>query len=159
MKPFINLDDLEMEGEFADGSFQQRFGEIASKIGARKLGYNLTIVPPGKRPGPYHNHRNNEEMFFIIDGTGLLRFGRNEYPIRRNDVIACPPGGRDVAHQFLNTGDIDLRYLAVSTVDPVEIAEFPDSNKVMSYVGHGWQKDFRHISRADQAVDYMDGES
>lgn len=159
MKPLINLDELELEGEFGEGEFQQRFSEIATKIGANKLGYNLTIVPPGKKPGPYHNHRNNEEMFFIIDGTGLLRFGGNEYSIRKHDVIACPPGGQGVAHQFLNTGDRDLKYLAVSTVEPVEIAEFPDSGKVMSYVGQGPQKDFRHISRAGQAVDYMDGET
>jgi uncharacterized cupin superfamily protein len=73
-------------------------------------------------------------------------------------VIACPPGGREVAHQIVNTGESDLKYLAVSTMDPVEIGEFPDSDKIVSIVGQGRNKEFRHISRADQAVDYMEGE-
>ena len=146
MKPLINLDELTMDGEFGEGEFSQRYGLIASEIGAKKLGYNLTVVPPGKKAVPFHNHRNNEEMFFIVDGTGTLRFGGKEYPLRKHDVIACPPGGPEVAHQIVNTGDGDLAYLALSTMDPVEIAEFPDTGKVVSFVGQGPDKEFRHIS-------------
>lgn len=158
MKPLINLDELEWETWEPGGGFGQRYGAIAHRIGARKLGYNLTVVPPGRRSCPYHNHRNNEEMFFIVEGQGTLRFGGEEYPLRANDVIACPPGGRDVAHQIVNTGDTDLKFLAVSTMEPVEVAEFPDSNKVMCYVGAGPEKDLRHISRDEENLDYMDGE-
>ena len=147
MKPLINLDELAMDGEFGEGEFSQRYGLIASEIGAKKLGYNLTVVPPGKKAVPFHNHRNNEEMFFIVDGIGTLRFGENEYPLRKHDVIACPPGGPEVAHQIVNTGGGDLTYLALSTLDPVEIAEFPDTGKVVSFVGQGPDKEFRHISQ------------
>ena len=52
--------------------------------------YNLTVVPPGKTACPFHNHRVQEEMFFILEGTGLLRFGDREYPLRPHDVIAAP---------------------------------------------------------------------
>jgi len=159
MKPVINIDELEYEETESSGDYLQRFGLIATRIGAKKLGYNLTVVPPGKKAVPYHNHRNNEEMFFIVEGKGLLRFGGEEYPLRKNDVIACPPGGREVAHQIINSGSNELKYLAVSTMDPVEIAEFPDSNKIVSAVGQGPNKEFRHISRADLVVDYMEGEA
>jgi len=157
MKPLVNLDELEPQHEYHDGEFQQRYSPVATEIGAKKLGYNLTVVPPGKKAVPYHNHRNNEEMFLILEGTGLLRFGGNEYPLRRHDVIACPPGGPEVAHQIVNTGDTDLKYLAASTLDPVEIAEFPDTGKVVSYVGHGPNKEFRQISRADPPNSAGDG--
>ena len=43
-------------------------------------------------------------MFFILDGEGELRFGDKRYPLRRHDIIACPPGGPEVAHQIINTG-------------------------------------------------------
>ena len=158
MKPILNVSEIELDGHFAHGNFEQRYGEIASKIGARKLGYNFTVVPPGKKSGPFHNHRNNEEMFFIVAGSGTLRFGEESYAVRKGDIVACPPGGPEVAHQFINTGNEDLSYLALSTQDPVEIAEFPDSGKFMSYIGHGPDKDFRQIAKQDQGVDYFEGE-
>ncbi|HXR87045.1 MAG TPA: cupin domain-containing protein [Stellaceae bacterium] len=58
-----------------DQSYEARLGAISTKIGAQKLGYNLTIVPPGKRAFPRHSHRVNEEMFFIIEGEGELIVG------------------------------------------------------------------------------------
>ena len=158
MRPVINVDDLVLELEPENGHFQQSYGLISSKIGACKLGYNLTIVPPGKRACPFHNHHNNEEMFFILSGTGVLRFGRDEYPLRRHDVIACPPGNRDVAHQVINTGVTDLKYLAISTMDRTEVCEFPDSNKISIAVGEWGKMDLSKIFKADQTVGYNEGE-
>ncbi len=158
MKPVINLDELELEDEPAKGHFQQKFGVISPKIGAQKLGYNLTICPPGKRACPLHNHHINEEMFFILEGEGLLRFGDREVPLRKHDVIACPPGKRDVAHQIINTGSVDLKYLAVSTMERGEVAEYPDSDKVGVFIGEYGKMDLRLLFRASQAVDYDDGE-
>ena len=45
------------------------------------------------------------------------------------DIIACPPGGPETAHQILNTGNEELRYLAVSTKPSPEICDYPDSGK------------------------------
>ena len=97
-------------------------------------------------------------MFLILEGSGTLRFGGKEYPIKKHDIIACPPGGQDVAHQIINTSDSELRYLCLSTNEPFDICEYPDSNKVMSVVGEAGNREFKHISKADQAVDYFDGE-
>jgi uncharacterized cupin superfamily protein len=65
------------------------------------IGYNLTVLPPGKVQCPFHCHHGEEEMFLIIEGEGELRFGDKRYPIRKHDVIACPPGrarGRSPDH-------------------------------------------------------------
>ncbi len=158
MKPVINLDELKLEHEPANGPFQQSYGVISDSIGAKKLGYNLTIVPPGKRACPFHNHHNNEEMFFIVEGAGLLRFGDKEFPVRKHDVVACPPGTRDVAHQMVNTGTTDLKYLALSTKDRTEVVEFPDSNKVGAFVGDYAKMDLNKIFEADKTVSYNHGE-
>lgn len=157
MKPVMNLDELEFQSH-ENGPFQGKYGVISERIGARKLGFNLSIVPPGKKACPFHNHRINEEMFFILEGTGLLRFGDKEYPLRQHDVIACPPGGRDVAHQIVNTGQTDLKYLSLSTREPSEICEYPDSNKVGVYAGEYDKRDLRLLLRAEQSVDYFDRE-
>lgn len=157
MKPVVNLDELEFVSR-ADGPFAQKHGGIGDKIGARKLGCNLTVVPPGKRAFPCHNHQINEELFFILEGTGVLRFGQQEYPLRPHDVISCPPGGRAVAHQIVNTGETELKYLALSTMEPHDIVEYPDSNKVGVYVGKWGARELRLLFRAEHAVDYFDRE-
>ena len=50
-----------------------RMAPVGPRIGAQLLGYNITAVPPGKRAFPLHNHHVNEEMFFILSGSGELR--------------------------------------------------------------------------------------
>ena len=138
MKPIINLADVELlprPAAFAPPeSMTDRYGGIRTgaigrAIGALKLGYNVTAVPPGKRAFPSHNHTVNEEMFFVLEGTGEIRIGETRYPIRAGDVIACPPGGTDTAHQIVNTGESELKYLAVSTMSRPDVVEYPDSGK------------------------------
>ena len=129
-RPVININDLEFM-PFGNGEgFQAKFGMIGAHIGAKKLGYNLTVVPPGKKAFPFHNHHVAEEMFFIISGKGELRFGSEVYPVKEGDVIACPPGDASKAHQIKNTSATEeLKYLAVSTQEQLEYCEYPDSQK------------------------------
>ena len=158
MKPYINLDELEDYEHHEKGPFKERCTGISEKIGAKRLGYSITIIQPGKKVCPFHNHRINEEMFLILEGTGTLRFGKKEYPLKKHDIIACPPGGQEVAHQIINTGNTEMKYLCLSTNEPYDICEYPDSKKVMSVVGEANKREFRHISKAELEVDYFDGE-
>jgi uncharacterized cupin superfamily protein len=78
-------------------------------------------------------------------------------------VIACPPGGPATAHQLINTGDRDLRYLSVSTMIAGEVVEYPDSGKVAVYVGSAPGADpaartFSYRGRLDAPAAYWDGE-
>jgi uncharacterized cupin superfamily protein len=163
-RPIINLADLE-HFDFGKGDqYQARLHPIGPKIGAQKLGYNLTVVPPGKRAFPFHCHRVNEEMFFILSGTGELRIGNERFPVREGDVIACPPGGPETSHQLRNTSaDAELRYLSVSTMSYPEICEYPDSGKFGIRADYGPGPDgkpvvWRYVGREAGAVDYWDGE-
>jgi uncharacterized cupin superfamily protein len=170
-KPIINISDIELQprpaafaanGEAAE-RFDARMGQIAPLIGARQLGYNITAVPPGKRAFPFHNHRVNEEMFFILEGTGELRFGEERYPVRSGDVIACPAGDKRHAHDILNTGESELRYLAVSTKLSPELAEYPDSGKfgVLAQLvdeDGAEPRMFFHLGREGEGLDYWEGE-
>lgn len=170
-KPIINVADVELTqrgaGFAASGPaaelFDSKMGFIGPRIGAQKLGYNITAVPPGKRAFPFHNHRVNEEMFFVLQGTGEVRIGEDTYPIRSGDVIACPPGGKETAHQIINTGAEELRYLAVSTKLSPEIAEYPDSGKfgVLAELpadADGKPQRFVFVGREGNSLDYWEGE-
>ena len=80
--PILNLQDADFDDIEDNGVFTSRRATLSDLIGARKLGYNLTVLPPGKVQCPFHSHHNEEEMFFILDGEGELRFGEARYPIR-----------------------------------------------------------------------------
>jgi uncharacterized cupin superfamily protein len=168
--PIVNIEQMELRprpAQFAaPGEAAQRFdarsGDVATRVGARKLGYNITAVPPGKRAFPLHNHHVNEEMFFILEGSGEVRIGDHRHPVRRGDFIACPPGGPDTAHQIINTGDVELKYLAVSTMQYPEICEYPDSGKFLVAEAQrdqsGNVQGFRHIGHSGNSIDYWEGE-
>lgn len=157
-KPFVNLADVVFDDIEDSGHYASRRARFSAGIGARQLGYNLTELPPGKAQCPFHSHREEEEMFLILDGEGELRFGDQRYPIRRHDVIACPTGGVATAHQIINTGSTTLRYLALSNQSDIEVCEYPDSNKVgvfcVSTDGTGVRKMFH----GETTVDYYDRE-
>jgi len=164
-KPILNIDDLQYRLNSRGEKFEARLGQLSIPLGAQKLGYNLTVVPPGKRAFPLHNHRANEEMFFVIEGSGELRVGSETYPVRQGDVIACPPGGPETAHQIINTSSADLKYLSVSTMISPEMAEYPDSGKVGLYhylapAADGTPQRLRYFAREQGTMDdYWEGEA
>jgi uncharacterized cupin superfamily protein len=158
-KPFVNLDDLPFDDVEDNGFYTSRRARFGASIGARKLGCNLTVLPPGKAQCPFHSHRNEEEMFVVLEGEGELRYGQERYRIRKHDVIACPTGGSDTAHQIINTGSTELRYLALSTLERVEVCEYPDSNKVGVYASEPGTSRLRRLYRAESDVGYYDRES
>lgn len=158
VKPLMNLDEVTFDDVEENGLYTSSRAAISNHIGARKLGYNLTILPPGKAQCPFHSHHGEEEMFFVLEGEGELRFGEQRFPVRRHDVIACPPGGPDVAHQIINTGTTTMRYLALSTMVEVDACEYPDSGKVAIFAGRRGSRTLRKMFRSENVVDYYDRE-
>ena len=157
-KPIANLDEVEFDDVEDNGYYTSKRALFSDGIGARKLGYNLTILPPGKAQCPLHSHRAEEEMFLILEGQGELRFGSERYPIRKHDVIACPTGGPETAHQLVNDGTEELAYISVSTMMPAEVCEYPDSGKIGAFGGEGATR-VRHMTPAGSAVDYWKDEA
>ncbi|HET9578053.1 MAG TPA: cupin domain-containing protein [Usitatibacter sp.] len=153
----VNIDELELQSFEKGGKFAARFARIGPLLGARDLGYSYDVVPPGKRSCPFHSHLAEEEMFFIIRGTGTLRYGSETRTIRAGDLICCPTGGPETAHQIINDSNEELAYLSVSTMMPAEVCEYPDSRKVGAF--GGTQPRFRHMTEAGAAVDYWKDEA
>jgi uncharacterized cupin superfamily protein len=145
----INIDELKLEHFTKGTTFESRRARIGPMLGAKHLGYSYDVVPPGKRSCPFHSHRGEEEMFFIVRGTGTLRYGGETRKIRAGDVICCPTGGPETAHQIVNDSDEELAFLSISTMAPVEICEYPDSNKMGLYA-----EGLRHMTRAGGGLDY-----
>jgi uncharacterized cupin superfamily protein len=142
--------------------YDPRVAPLGHRLGARQLGCSLIALAPDRCGFPFHSHRANEELFFILDGTGEIRIGDERRAIRAGDLIACPAGGPETAHHILNTGERELSYLAISTRHSPEIAEYPDSGTLMAIADYavgedGTEQGVRHICGSRGTLDYWDG--
>ena len=97
-------------------------------------------------------------MVLILEGEGDLRYGDQRYAIRKHDVIACPTGGAEVAHQLINTGGVDLRYLALSNLVEIEACEYPDSSKIAVRAHEPGTPRLWKMFRAETHVEYYERE-
>ena len=149
----INIDELKLE-HFENGDkFACDAVRVGSLLGAKDLGFSYDTVPPGKRSCPFHSHRAEEEMFFIVSGSGTLRYGNESRKLRAGDFISCPTGGPETAHQIINDSNAPLCYISVSTMRAAEVCEYPDSGKIGAFGGG-----LKHMTAAADHVDYWKGE-
>ena len=158
--PILNLADAELT-EFASpsGKFSAKLARLGPLLGCEKLGAMLTVLEPGKAAFPFHAHHAIEELFVILEGEGTYRHGDHEHAIKAGDVIAAPAGGADTAHQVVNTGAAPLKLLAISTMDAVDIVEYPDSGTVRLYDrGAGDAPRLNHVAKKGDAVDLHEAE-
>jgi uncharacterized cupin superfamily protein len=158
-KRVVNLADVPLTDAGNGKTFQARVGRIAPILGLTGLGCALTVVPPAKRAYPFHRHHVFNELFFVLSGSGEVRLDERRLPLRAGDLVANPAGAE--AHQIVNTGTDELRYLAISDIGTVDVIDYPDSGKmgVAAGVKNGdlstaTYKAFGRVTPAD----YFDGE-
>lgn len=163
LPPIVNLKDIEFTLQQQGEHYEAQFAHLGKKLGSKKLGSQLVIVPPGKKAWPYHAHYVNEEMFIVLGGQGAIRLGDKEYLLSSGDLISVP-AGPEYAHQIINTSETEeLTYLAISTMEEPDIILYPDSNKVSVTAGAppGGKKEDRtlyFVSSLDNTSDYWEGE-
>ncbi len=160
-RPILNVMDAPVDLGSSGAHFEYTMAELAEGLGARSIGANVTRVPPGKAAFPLHHHHANEEHFFILSGTGVLRVGAETFDVKPQDYIVNLPGGAETAHQFVNTGTEDLVYLAISTAVLPEVVGYPDSGKtgVRFAFDQSPASKFLIQDSAKNTVGYWDGES
>jgi len=131
-RPVNHVDELptetSLDGDHWGGSWQVLTPTMRQAGG--KLGLVLNRMPPGRVGCPFHTHQLEDEVFYILEGTGTFRYGEAVYAVRAGHVLSCP-AGTGIAHQLANTGDVDLVYLAMGNYEPREVCTYPDSGKVM----------------------------
>ncbi len=103
--------------------------------GMRERGGSLGVVKNVLRKGevgcPFHWHLREDEVFYVISGRGLFRYGDTLTEVSAGDCLSCPAGTR-VAHQIANPHDEPLVYLAMGPRDPHEVCGYPDSGKLFA---------------------------
>ena len=153
-----NIDDAALKRETREPLYDSHGARLAEGTAARKLGASIDIVAPGMRSCPYHLHHAQEEMFVVLEGSGTLRVAGEMLALKTGDVIFIPPGP-EYPHQIINTSDMPLKYMSISTKDQPEFVEYPDSGKYLA-TARVEGKDFAiaRMHRAESDLDYWDGE-
>jgi uncharacterized cupin superfamily protein len=148
----INIDEAPFE-HFADKSrrYESDDQELGLLIGARKLGYQMVTLGPGKRFCPLHVEEHEEELFIVWEGEAVVRTLRGEIPCRRGDVI-CFPIGDIGGHQLINRSDKPCRVFMLGMEGLGSVAYYPESDKVLITTRD------RLMVRASPRLDYFDGE-
>ncbi len=120
---------------------------------ARQCVVNIFEIPPMKSAFPYHYHHNNEEIFYIISGHGILRTPDGERAVSAGDLLFFPANEKG-AHKLTNSSASEnLVYIDFDTANEIDVTVYPDSGKVGI-----WGKDVNQMYRTNDQVDYYDGE-
>ncbi|HEV7177371.1 MAG TPA: cupin domain-containing protein [Solirubrobacteraceae bacterium] len=74
----------------ADGSSIRELAGIPSGNSLNQSLAEATVPPGGATIA--HLHRRSEEIYLITDGSGRMRLGDAERPVRAGDCVVIPPG-------------------------------------------------------------------
>ncbi len=134
-RDILNVADIPTRTAHSGPRFEVALGDIDGTLGTTQIGATLHVVPAGKTAWPYHRHHGNDELFHVLAGEGTYRVGERRLPIKAGDLIGAPAGGE--AHQIINTGSAELRYIAFANHGRADVIDYPDSGKIAVAIAHG----------------------
>jgi uncharacterized cupin superfamily protein len=123
---------------------------VKKGINPQNLNFDLRQLNPGEYSAPYHFHRYAEELFMIISGSATLRTPDGLEIAGSGDLIFFEKG-ESGAHQLYNHTTEACVYLDIRTYIGYDVAEYPDSNKILLAPSF-------EIFDKDSQVSYFDGE-
>lgn len=101
---------------------------LSRAAGSVNAGLNHVRLEPGATGPPSHCHALEEELFYVLEGSGTVTLGADEYPLRSGDVVARPPA-TGVAHR-IRADEHGMTYLAYGTRVPGDSVYYPETGKV-----------------------------
>lgn len=78
-------------------------------LGVTSFGINAIVLEPGQR-NRIHNHRLQQEVFLVLDGTLTMLVEGEDVVVASGELVQVPPG---VRRQLTNRGPDVVRLLAL----------------------------------------------
>jgi quercetin dioxygenase-like cupin family protein len=109
---------VEQMARVAWQQYPGHFGGALSKalVGPENSGSSLMDFRISRyAPNAYveeHVHKVQEQVYYVLEGEGLLALDEEKHLMRPHDYVYVPPG---VRHSFTNTGLSGLVFLVVTT--------------------------------------------
>jgi mannose-6-phosphate isomerase-like protein (cupin superfamily) len=86
----VNLKQLEATEAGRASGVDARFAR--NPLESEHLGVSYMRYAPGVRPGVGHHHREQEEAYVVISGSGQVRLDDDVFDIGPWDVVRVSPG-------------------------------------------------------------------
>ena len=133
----IHIDEVEARS-WSVGDLRARRRRLGAAAGAERLGVALIEIEPGARSTPPHSHVDEDEVFLVLEGSGLsyMSSGSDDartYEIGVDDVLWHPSGGD--AHTLL-AGDDGLIVLVVAEGSRTGLTWLPRARQF--WIGRRW---------------------
>jgi quercetin dioxygenase-like cupin family protein len=110
--------------------FPGHFGGALSKMlvgpansGSPRIDFRISRYAPNAYVAE-HVHRVQEQIYYVLEGEGLLTLDQDTHLMRAHDYVFVPPG---VRHSFTNTGLAGLVFLVVTT--PADDEPLPEGGE------------------------------
>jgi quercetin dioxygenase-like cupin family protein len=109
---------VEQMARVAWQQYPGHFGGALSKAlvgpdnaGSRLLDFRISRYAPMAYVQE-HVHKVQEQVYYVLEGEGILTLDDEKHLMRPHDYVYVPPG---VRHSFINTGTNGLVFLVVTT--------------------------------------------
>lgn len=119
-------DDVERHHR-AKGEMDATWQRLGDAAGTKGVGVNRVHVAPGKLPTPPHSHGASEEVFYVLDGSGLAWQDEQVHEVRAGDCVIHR--ANELEHTFVAGAD-GLKYLVFGTRHPTDFGWLPRSGAV-----------------------------
>jgi quercetin dioxygenase-like cupin family protein len=93
--------------------------DFLERTGSENLSARLWRLPPGSA-STWHRHPRQEEFYFLLEGTGRLRVGRETLTVPRYGGVLVGPAE---LRQVFNDTDTDALWLIVGAPEELEFLQ------------------------------------
>jgi uncharacterized cupin superfamily protein len=100
---------------------------LGEAVGTRNVGINRIAIDPARRSTPAHVHQGEEEIFFVLGGSGLSWQDGQTFAVGKDDCLVHRAGSE--AHTLI-AGLDGLDVLAFSTRAPAAATYLPFADAV-----------------------------
>jgi uncharacterized cupin superfamily protein len=128
----VNWDDLSRH-RVEQGDLSAAWTNLGAATGTRGVGLRRIEIDPGRRSTPAHTHGAEEEIVFVLGGSGLSWQDGETFALAPGDCVVHLPSTR--AHTLI-AGEDGLDALIFGTRVPVETGWLPRAH--VSWLGKTW---------------------
>ncbi len=115
VEKMANLPWKEYPGHF--GGALSKALAAPENTGTRRVDFRISRYAPAAYVAE-HVHKVQEQIYYVLEGEGILTLDEERHLMRAHDYVYVPPG---IRHSFTNTGVAGLVFLVITT--PAEDAE------------------------------------
>ncbi|MDM7943974.1 MAG: cupin domain-containing protein [Hydrogenophaga sp.] len=109
LEKMANMPWKEYPGHFGGALSKELAGPETT--GSKRVDFRISRYAPAAYVGE-HVHKVQEQVYYVLEGEGMLTLDDTKNLMRPHDYVFVPPG---VRHSFTNTGTQGLVFLVITT--------------------------------------------